>query len=137
MNSKFSSSKTNRRNNVIISLIGVVSVGFCLFIYSRLTTHPNESKLSVSFAYIVMRYVLLALAPVVFLLHLVRLIDSNHLLFIFTAIANMAIGITAVLLYLIDTADLPWLHKCLINLLAGFLLIILAYFPWKQMRADP
>jgi membrane-associated HD superfamily phosphohydrolase len=134
MNNKFSGSKTNRRKNVIISLIVVLAVAFCFFIYSRLTTHPNNSKLSVSFVYIIMRYVLLALAPVVFLLHLVRIIKSGHLLFIVTAIGNMAIGITAVLLYLIDKADLQWLHQCLINLLVGFLLLIVVYLPFKQAR---
>jgi hypothetical protein len=134
MNNKFSGSKINRRKNVIISLIVVFGVAFCGFIYSRLTSDPNHSKLSVSFVYIIMRYVLLALVPVVFLLHLARLIRSDQLLFILTAIANMAIGIMAVILYLIDKADLEWLHQCLINLLAGFLLLIVVYFPFREAR---
>ena len=134
MNNKFSGSKSNRRKNVIISLIVVLAVAFCFFIYSRLTTDPNDSKLSVSFAYIIMRYVLLALAPVVFLLYLARLIKSDHFLFVLTAVANMAIGVTTVILYLIDRSDLQWLHQCLINLLIGFLLLVVIYFPFKQVR---
>ena len=134
MNNKFSGSKTNRRKNVIISIIVVLAVAFCFFIYSRLTTHPIDSKLSVSFTYIIMRYVLLAMAPVVLVLHLARLIKSDQLLFTLIAIANMTIGITAVILYLMDKTDLQWLHQCLMNLLAGFILIIIVYFPVRQIR---
>src|SRR4051812_24467848 len=130
MNDKSSGSKSNRRKNVIISLIVVLAVAFCFFFYSRLTTYQSETKLSVSFTYIMMRYVLLALAPVVFLLYIARLIKSDHLLFILTAVANMAIGVTAVSLYLIDRSDLQWLHQCLINLLIGFLLLVVIYFPF-------
>jgi hypothetical protein len=134
MISRPSALKNIRRKNLIISLIVVLAVAFCGFIYSSFTSHPNDSKLSVSFVYIIMRYVLLALAPVVFLLQLARLIKSDHLIFTLTAIANMTIGVTAVLLYLINKADLQWLHQCLINLLVGFLLLIVVYFPFKQAR---
>ena len=127
------SSVQNARNrNISISLITLVSITILIFIYLQFASNRNASKLSVSFVYIIARYAFLGLAAVFFLLRLLtNLVQKDNLILIFTAIANMAIGISAVIMYFTDQSDIQWLHQCLINLLIGFLLLVTAYIPFK------
>ena len=130
-NKSISGPSTTRNRNISISSVTVIGIAIFIFIYLQLAANQNASKLSVSFIYIIARYVFLGLAAVIFLLRLANFVTRHNLILIFTAIANMAIGLTAAIMYFTDQSDNQWLHECLINMLIGFLLMITVYIPFK------
>jgi hypothetical protein len=64
-------------------------------------------------------------------LNISRVIKNDSFFLILVGIANMYMGLIALLMYFTTLSNLQWLHDCLINMLVGFLLLLSAYFPLK------
>lgn len=120
------------RNFIISSGIIVV---YTIVIY--LIFYPDRSGLgkdfSVAVMYMFTRYAVLPLGIVLLLARIVRLMKSNNGIF-YVLIGNMnfLIGVLCVILYSMGQANLPWLNKCLFNLLTGTLILI-DVFLWKKV----
>ena len=62
-------------------------------------------------------------ALVILLLRVVRIIRSNaNLIYIFMGMLNLTVGLLGIFLFYLSYANLPWLNKCLLNLLVGFIM---------------
>ena len=44
-------------------------------------------------------------------------------MYVFIGTLNLSIGLICILLFLLGESDAPWLHKCLINMLIGTMII--------------
>lgn len=95
--------------------------------------YGNDNGLGKSFGvavmYMITRNVVLVLGVAALLARIFKLVKENsHLFYIITGTINFCVGILCIALYFLHQADMPWLNKCLLNLLAGFLIIADTFF---------
>jgi hypothetical protein len=119
--------------NLLVSLCAIciwTAVSFILFYPG---TNGLGSSFSVVVIYIVTAYVFLATGILLLLLRLTNLIKGNSsLLYILTGSVNFCAGILAIGLFFTHDADMTLLHRSLLNLLIGFLMLADVFFRGKN-----
>ncbi len=115
---------TRFMTNMLIStilLILWVAVNYLLFYPS---TNGMGDFFGVSIMYIITTYTMLIVGALVLLLRFVKILQSGHTFVVVLSMElNIVIGVTSIILYVFNKADLPWVNKSLLNLLVGVLLL--------------
>jgi hypothetical protein len=90
--------------------------------------YPSQSELGKSFVvssiYMMLRYVALVAGIILLLVWLffIRKLSSTFI-YIFLATLNMAICLSALVLFFLHHANREWLHDCLLNGLGGAVML--------------
>ena len=111
---------------ISLAITGVLAAFSFLFYYP---SHSDLGKgFSVAIIYMLVRYAALYAGILVLLTRLARLLKKTEgILYILPGTINFLVGALCVILYSMGEADRPWLHKCLLNLLMGTLILADAF----------
>lgn len=122
-----------RLRNLIISL-GVIAFWVIFnFLFFYPATNGMGKAFNVSIMYILTRNVSLYGGLTVLLLRVLTILKSNtNILYIFMGVLNLAVGLLSIVLFYLSLADLPWLNKCLLNLLIGFIMTADTFIIFKK-----
>lgn len=128
---------TKKYINLLISLgiiAAYVSLIFLLF-------YGNNNGLGKSFGvavmYMLTRNVALVLGGIALLTRIFKLVKGNsNLFYVLTGTVNLCVGVLCIALYFFHQADMPWLNKCLLNLLIGFLIVADTVLLGLQINTD-
>ena len=107
----------------IQAVLLIVFIGGLLFLF-----YPSQSELGKGFVatsvYIVIRYVALVTGIILLLIWLFFLRKlSSTFIYIFLATLNMAICLSAFVLFFFHLANREWVHGCLLNGLVGTVML--------------
>lgn len=110
-------------------------VGFNFFFF-----YPGKNGLgnffNVTVIYLFTGYgALLAGILLLFLRGLGVLKSSESLVYVLVYTLNVCIFLLALAMYYTHSLDLPWLNRCLLNLLVGFLMLIDSFLLKKEVKA--
>lgn len=124
-----------KNKNLVIAV--VITLLFACTVL--LLFHPSRSPLGSFFdvftILIVTHYIAIAIGVVVLLLRIMKIIRNNSMLiYVLVGTLNVFLAITGITLFVADHADMEWLHKCLGNLLVGFIILCDSFFFPEQIK---
>ena len=103
-------------------VIGIWAAFNFLFFYPA--TNGLGKGFNVVIMYMITAYIALVSGVLMLFLRLLRILKNNNsVVYILVGVLNAVAGILTVVLYMSHNVDLSWLNKCLLNLLAGFLIL--------------
>lgn len=111
--------------NLFVSLAIIMgSTSICVMIF-----YPSTSELGKGFSigviYMLTLYFALISGVIFLVSRLLRLFKwSDSMIYVLFGTLNLLIGLLGVILYFRKIADMQWLHKSLLNLLVGVLMIV-------------
>lgn len=114
----------SKRIKYLIISFGIIALWVvCNFLFFYPATNGMGRGFNLAVMYILTRNFALYGGLAVLLLRVTRITRSNaYMLYIFMGILNLLVGVLCVFLYCLSLANLPWLNKCLLNLLIGFIM---------------
>lgn len=95
---------------------------------SFLLYYHNRSGLGKGFGlaiiYIIIRHISLVAGLIFILIRFLRILTKrSSFAYIFTGTLNISIGLICIVLFLLRDANVLWLHKCLVNMVVGIIVI--------------
>jgi hypothetical protein len=118
-----------KHNNILISCAIVCLFAGLIFLLFYPSTSELGRTFTVAIIYILVRNFALGAGLFALSIRLTRLLKKNDsILYILCGVLNVAIGLVCVFLYFNKEAELQWLHKYLLNLLIGTLIIVDTFF---------
>lgn len=115
--------RISKASKLLVSFLIIVIGAATIFFFF----YPSQSTLGrsfdVSIIFIIVRLCSLVLGLLGLLLRIIKIIRNTQLVYILFGSLNCLIGIFCIYLYFTGRSDLAWLHKCLLNLLLGIILL--------------
>jgi len=101
----------------------VISIGALLFMFYPSTNELGKGFVATS-VYMMLRYAALIAAIILFLIRMFFLRQlHSRFIYIFLATLNVAIFLSALVLFFFHHANREWLHACLLNAWVGVVML--------------